>query len=156
MKFKFNLSKKDMNDFLSITQSKFDVLYLFTYSILYFYITYFAIKFDFKTILLYYVISVIILYLIISVIKKLFRVFILKKNKNNIGEYTVEVDKNKIKQIVNKDNEVIIKKDEIKKIIYKKYCIIIYLKNKESISFIKKVIKLGDYTKLNKYLKDNF
>lgn len=156
MRFKFNLSKKDMNEFLNIIQSKFDAIYLCVYSVLYFYVTYYAIKFDFKTILLYYAISLILLYLIISAIKKLFRIFTIKKNKDNIGKYNVEINKDQIKQTINKDYEVTIFKEEIKRIAYKKYCITIYLKNKESISFIKKVMKPDDYINLNKYLKENF
>ena len=40
MKFKFNLDKKNYNEFLSIIQSRYDSVYLILYSLIYFYITF--------------------------------------------------------------------------------------------------------------------
>lgn len=155
MKFKFNLDKKNYNDFLSIIESKYDVIYLSIYSILYFYITFYVLKLDFKIILIYFIISILMLYLIISLIKKLFRIIIIKKNKKYLGEYSVDVDKNKINQSINNDLVQKIEKKNIKNIKYKKYGIIIRLKNRYNVFFIKNIIKNVDYNKLVDYLKEN-
>ena len=88
MKFKFNLDKKNYNDFLSIIESKYDVIYLSIYSILYFYITFYVLKLDFKIILIYFIISILMLYLIISLIKKLFRII------NPFIIYVIHTDRN--------------------------------------------------------------
>ncbi len=156
MKFKFNLDKKNYNDFLSIIESKYDVIYLSIYSILYFYITFYVLKLDFKIILIYFIISILMLYLIISLIKKLFRIIIIKKNKKYLGEYSVDVDKNKINQSINNDLVQKIEKKNIKNIKYKKYGIIIRLKNRYNVFFIKNIIKNVDYNKLVDYLKENY
>lgn len=156
MKFKFNLDKKNYNEFLSIIESKYDVIYLSIYSILYFYITFYVLKLDFKIILIYFIISILMLYLIISLIKKLFRIIIIKKNKKYLGEYSVDVDKNKINQSINNDLVQKIEKKNIKNIKYKKYGIIIRLKNKYNVFFIKNIIKNVDYNKLVDYLKENY
>lgn len=156
MKFKFNLDKKNYNDFLSIIESKYDVIYLSIYSILYFYITFYVLKLDFKIILIYFIISILMLYLIISLIKKLFRIIIIKKNKKYLGEYSVDVDKNKINQSINNDLIQKIEKKNIKNIKYKKYGIIIRLKNRYNVFFIKNIIKNVDYNKLVDYLKENY
>lgn len=156
MKFKFNLDKKNYNEFLSIIESKYDVIYLSIYSILYFYITFYVLKLDFKIILIYFIISILMLYLIISLIKKLFRIIIIKKNKKYLGEYSVDVDKNKINQSINNDLVQKIEKKNIKNIKYKKYGIIIRLKNRYNVFFIKNIIKNVDYNKLVDYLKENY
>lgn len=156
MKFKFNLDKKIYNDFLSIIESKYDVIYLSIYSILYFYITFYVLKLDFKIILIYFIISILMLYLIISLIKKIFRIIIIKKNKKYLGEYSVDVDKNKINQSINNDLVQKIEKKNIKNIKYKKYGIIIRLKNRYNVFFIKNIIKNVDYNKLVDYLKENY
>ena len=44
MKFKFNLDKKNYNEFLSIIQSRYDSVYLILYSLIYFYITFYIIS----------------------------------------------------------------------------------------------------------------
>lgn len=156
MKFKFNLDKKNYNEFLGIIESKYDVIYLSIYSILYFYITFYVLKLDFKIILIYFIISILMLYLIISLIKKLFRIIIIKKNKKYLGEYSVDVDKNKINQSINNDLVQKIEKKNIKNIKYKKYGIIIRLKNRYNVFFIKNIIKNVDYNKLVDYLKENY
>lgn len=156
MNFKFNLSKKDYNDFLNIIQSRYDSVYLILYSLIYFYITFYIMKINFKSLLIYYVISIIILYLIISLVKKIFRIFTIKKNKSFLGNYDVKIDENNIKQSIDNIEIFDIKKENVKKIIYRKYGIILKINNKYYIYFIKKVIRNSDYIKLNNYLKKNY
>lgn len=156
MKFKFNLDKKNYNEFLSIIQSRYDSVYLILYSLIYFYITFYIMKINFKSLLIYYVVSIIVLYLIISLVKKVFRIITIKKNKSFLGNYDVKIDENNIKQSINNIEIFDIKKENIKKIIYRKYGIMLKINNKYYIYFIKKIIKNSDYIKLNNYLKKNY
>ncbi len=156
MKFKFNLDKKNYNEFLSIIQSRYDSVYLILYSLIYFYITFYIMKIDFKSLLIYYVVSIIVLYLIISLVKKVFRIITIKKNKSFLGSYDVKIDENNIKQSIDNVEIFDIKKENIKKIIYRKYGIMLKINNKYYIYFIKKIIKNSDYIKLNNYLKKNY
>ena len=121
MKFKFNLDKKNYNEFLSIIQSRYDSVYLILYSVLYFYITFYIMKINFKSLLIYYVVSIIVLYLIISLVKKVFRIITIKKNKSFLGNYDVKIDENNIKQSIDNIEIFDIKKENIKKIIYRIY-----------------------------------
>ena len=152
MKFKFNLDKKNYNEFLSIIQSRYDSVYLILYSLIYFYITFYIMKINFKSLLIYYVVSIIVLYLIISLVKKVFRIITIKKNKSFLGNYDVKIDENNIKQYIDNVEIFDIKKENIKKIIYRKYGIMLKINNKYYIYFIKKIIKNSDYIKLNNYL----
>lgn len=156
MKIKFNLDKKNYNEFLSIIQSRYDSVYLILYSLIYFYITFYIMKIDFKSLLIYYVVSIIVLYLIISLVKKVFRIITIKKNKSFLGSYDVKIDENNIKQSIDNVEIFDIKKENIKKIIYRKYGIMLKINNKYYIYFIKKIIKNSDYIKLNNYLKKNY
>lgn len=156
MKFKFNLDKKNYNEFLSIIQSRYDSVYLILYSLIYFYITFYIMKINFKSLLIYYVVSIIVLYLIISLVKKVFRIITIKKNKSFLGNYDVKIDENNIKQSIDNIEIFDIKKENIKKIIYRKYGIMLKINNKYYIYFIKKFIKNSDYIKLNNYLKKNY
>ncbi len=156
MKFKFNLDKKNYNEFLSIIQSRYDSVYLILYSLIYFYITFYIMKINFKSLLIYYVVSIIVLYLIISLVKKVFRIITIKKNKSFLGNYDVKIDENNIKQSIDNVEIFDIKKENIKKIIYRKYGIMLKINNKYYIYFIKKIIKNSDYIKLNNYLKKNY
>ncbi len=156
MKFKFNLDKKNYNEFLSIIQSRYDSVYLILYSLIYFYITFYIMKINFKSLLIYYVVSIIVLYLIISLVKKVFRIITIKKNKSFLGNYDVKIDENNIKQSIDNIEIFDIKKENIKKIIYRKYGIMLKINNKYYIYFIKKIIKNSDYIKLNNYLKKNY
>lgn len=156
MKFKFNLDKKNYNEFLSIIQSRYDSVYLILYSLIYFYITFYIMKINFKNLLIYYVVSIIVLYLIISLVKKVFRIITIKKNKSFLGNYDVKIDENNIKQSIDNVEIFDIKKENIKKIIYRKYGIMLKINNKYYIYFIKKIIKNSDYIKLNNYLKKNY
>lgn len=156
MKFKFNLDKKNYNEFLSIIQSRYDSVYLILYSLIYFYITFYIMKINFKSLLIYYVVSIIVLYLIISLVKKVFRIITIKKNKSFLGSYDVKIDENNIKQSIDNIEIFDIKKENIKKIIYRKYGIMLKINNKYYIYFIKKIIKNSDYIKLNNYLKKNY
>lgn len=156
MKFKFNLDKKNYNEFLSIIQSRYDSVYLILYSLIYFYITFYIMKINFKSLLIYYVVSIIVLYLIISLVKKVFRIITIKKNKSFLGNYDVKIDENNIKQFIDNIEIFDIKKENIKKIIYRKYGIMLKINNKYYIYFIKKIIKNSDYIKLNNYLKKNY
>ena len=156
MKFKFNLDKKNYNEFLSIIQSRYDSVYLILYSLIYFYITFYIMKINFKSLLIYYVVSIIVLYLIISLVKKVFRIITIKKNKSFLGNYDVKIDENNIKQYIDNVEIFDIKKENIKKIIYRKYGIMLKINNKYYIYFIKKIIKNSDYIKLNNYLKKNY
>lgn len=156
MKFKFNLEKKNYNEFLSIIQSRYDSVYLILYSLIYFYITFYIMKINFKSLLIYYVVSIIVLYLIISLVKKVFRIITIKKNKSFLGNYDVKIDENNIKQSIDNVEIFDIKKENIKKIIYRKYGIMLKINNKYYIYFIKKIIKNSDYIKLNNYLKKNY
>lgn len=156
MKFKFNLDKKNYNEFLSIIQSRYDLVYLILYSLIYFYITFYIMKINFKSLLIYYVVSIIVLYLIISLVKKVFRIITIKKNKSFLGNYDVKIDENNIKQSIDNIEIFDIKKENIKKIIYRKYGIMLKINNKYYIYFIKKIIKNSDYIKLNNYLKKNY
>lgn len=156
MKFKFNLDKKNYNEFLSIIQSRYDSVYLILYSLIYFYITFYIMKINFKSLLIYYIVSIIVLYLIISLVKKVFRIITIKKNKSFLGNYDVKIDENNIKQSIDNIEIFDIKKENIKKIIYRKYGIMLKINNKYYIYFIKKIIKNFDYIKLNNYLKKNY
>lgn len=156
MKFKFNLDKRNYNEFLSIIQSRYDSVYLILYSLIYFYITFYIMKINFKSLLIYYVVSIIVLYLIISLVKKVFRIITIKKNKSFLGNYDVKIDENNIKQSIDNVEIFDIKKENIKKIIYRKYGIMLKINNKYYIYFIKKIIKNSDYIKLNNYLKKNY
>ena len=156
MKIKFNLDKKNYNEFLSIIQSRYDSVYLILYSLIYFYITFYIMKIDFKSLLIYYVVSIIVLYLIISLVKKVFRIITIKKNKSFLGSYDVKIDENNIKQSIDNVEIFDIKKENIKKIIYRKYGIMLKINNKYYLYFIKKIIKNSDYIKLNNYLKKNY
>lgn len=156
MKFKFNLDKKNYNEFLSIIQSRYDSVYLILYSLIYFYIAFYIMKINFKSLLIYYVVSIIVLYLIISLVKKVFRIITIKKNKSFLGNYDVKIDENNIKQSIDNIEIFDIKKENIKKIIYRKYGIMLKINNKYYIYFIKKIIKNSDYIKLNNYLKKNY
>lgn len=156
MKFKINLDKKNYNEFLSIIQSRYDSVYLILYSLIYFYITFYIMKINFKSLLIYYVVSIIVLYLIISLVKKVFRIITIKKNKSFLGNYDVKIDENNIKQSIDNIEIFDIKKENIKKIIYRKYGIMLKINNKYYIYFIKKIIKNSDYIKLNNYLKKNY
>lgn len=156
MKFKFNLDEKNYNEFLSIIQSRYDSVYLILYSLIYFYITFYIMKINFKSLLIYYVVSIIVLYLIISLVKKVFRIITIKKNKSFLGNYDVKIDENNIKQSIDNIEIFDIKKENIKKIIYRKYGIMLKINNKYYIYFIKKIIKNSDYIKLNNYLKRNY
>lgn len=156
MKFKFNLDKKNYNEFLSIIESRYDSVYLILYSLIYFYITFYIMKINFKSLLIYYVVSIIVLYLIISLVKKVFRIITIKKNKSFLGNYDVKIDENNIKQSIDNIEIFDIKKENIKKIIYRKYGIMLKINNKYYIYFIKKIIKNSDYIKLNNYLKKNY
>ena len=156
MKFKFNLDKKNYNEFLSIIQSRYDSVYLILYSLIYFYITFYIMKINFKSLLIYYVVLIIVLYLIISLVKKVFRIITIKKNKSFLGNYDVKIDENNIKQYIDNVEIFDIKKENIKKIIYRKYGIMLKINNKYYIYFIKKIIKNSDYIKLNNYLKKNY
>lgn len=156
MKFKFNLDKKNYNEFLSIIQSRYDSVYLILYSLIYFYITFYIMKINFKSLLIYFVVSIIVLYLIISLVKKVFRIITIKKNKSFLGNYDVKIDENNIKQSIDNVEIFDIKKENIKKIIYRKYGIMLKINNKYYIYFIKKIIKNSDYIKLNNYLKKNY
>ena len=156
MNFKFNLSKKNYNDFLNIIQSRYDSVYLIIYSLIYFYITFYIMKINFKKLLIYYIVSIIILYIIISLVKKVFRIFIIKRNKFFLGNYDVKIDEKCIKQSIDGNEIVNLKKENIKKIIYRKYGIILKPNNKYYIFFIKKVIGNSEYIKLNNYLKKNY
>lgn len=156
MKFKFNLDKKNYNEFLSIIQSRYDSVYLILYSLIYFYITFYIMKINFKSLLIYYIVSIIVLYLIISLVKKVFRIITIKKNKSFLGNYDVKIDENNIKQSIDNIEIFDIKKENIKKIIYRKYGIMLKINNKYYIYFIKKIIKNSDYIKLNNYLKKNY
>ena len=156
MKFKFNLDKKNYNEFLSIIQSRYESVYLILYSLIYFYITFYIMKINFKSLLIYYVVSIIVLYLIISLVKKVFRIITIKKNKSFLGNYDVKIDENNIKQSIDNIEIFDIKKENIKKIIYRKYVIMLKINNKYYIYFIKKIIKNSDYIKLNNYLKKNY
>ena len=156
MKFKFNLDKKNYNEFLSIIQSRYDSVYLILYSLIYFYITFYIMKNNFKSLLIYYIVSIIVLYLIISLVKKVFRIITIKKNKSFLGNYDVKIDENNIKQSIDNIEIFDIKKENIKKIIYRKYGIMLKINNKYYIYFIKKIIKNSDYIKLNNYLKKNY
>ena len=156
MKFKFNLDKKNYNEFLSIIQSRYDSVYLILYSLIYFYITFYIMKINFNSLLIYYVVSIIVLYLIISLVKKVFRIITIKKNKSFLGNYDVKIDENNIKQSIDNIEIFDIKKENIKKIIYRKYGIMLKINNKYYIYFIKKIIKNSDYIKLNNYLKKNY
>lgn len=156
MKFKFNLDKKNYNEFLSIIQSRYDSVYLILYSLIYFYITFYIMKINFKSLLIYFVVSIIVLYLIISLVKKVFRIITIKKNKSFLGSYDVKIDENNIKQSIDNIEIFDIKKENIKKIIYRKYGIMLKINNKYYIYFIKKIIKNSDYIKLNNYLKKNY
>ncbi len=156
MRFKFNLDKKNYNEFLSIIESRYDSVYLILYSLIYFYITFYIMKINFKSLLIYYVVSIIVLYLIISLVKKVFRIITIKKNKSFLGNYDVKIDENNIKQSIDNIEIFDIKKENIKKIIYRKYGIMLKINNKYYIYFIKKIIKNSDYIKLNNYLKKNY
>lgn len=156
MRFKFNLDKKNYNEFLSIIESRYDSVYLILYSLIYFYITFYIMKINFKSLLIYYVVSIIVLYLIISLVKKVFRIITIKKNKSFLGNYDVKIDENNIKQSIDNVEIFDIKKENIKKIIYRKYGIMLKINNKYYIYFIKKIIKNSDYIKLNNYLKKNY
>ena len=156
MKFKFNLDKKNYNEFLSIIQSRYDSVYLILYSLINFYITFYIMKINFNSLLIYYVVSIIVLYLIISLVKKVFRIITIKKNKSFLGNYDVKIDENNIKQSIDNIEIFDIKKENIKKIIYRKYGIMLKINNKYYIYFIKKIIKNSDYIKLNNYLKKNY
>ena len=113
-------------------------------------------KINFKSLLIYYVVSIIVLYLIISLVKKVFRIITIKKNKSFLGNYDVKIDENNIKQSIDNIELFDIKKENIKKIIYRKYGIMLKINNKYYIYFIKKIIKNSDYIKLNNYLKKNY
>lgn len=156
MRFKFNLDKKNYNEFLSIIESRYDSVYLILYSLIYFYITFYIMKINFKSLLIYFVVSIIVLYLIISLVKKVFRIITIKKNKSFLGSYDVKIDENNIKQSIDNIEIFDIKKENIKKIIYRKYGIMLKINNKYYIYFIKKIIKNSDYIKLNNYLKKNY
>ncbi len=156
MRFKFNLDKKNYNEFLSIIESRYDSVYLILYSLIYFYITFYIMKINFKSLLIYFVVSIIVLYLIISLVKKVFRIITIKKNKSFLGNYDVKIDENNIKQSIDNIEIFDIKKENIKKIIYRKYGIMLKINNKYYIYFIKKIIKNSDYIKLNNYLKKNY
>lgn len=153
---KFNLDKKSYNEFLSLTQCKYDAVYLILYSIIYFYITYYALAYNFKTVLLYYVISIILLYIVISLIKKIFRIINIKsidKKYNIFGDYNISLDKNKIIETINnKTYEYEI--ENIRKIKYNRNYIIIKFKNKELLVFIKKIMKEKDYLEIKSFLNN--
>ena len=158
MKFKYNLKKEDYNKFLILTQSNLDVFYLILYTLIYFFITYYPLKYNFLQIITCYIVSIVLLYITISLTKKVFRKIIIRKNEKNntniYGEYIFEVTDEGIKQTVN-DNTSMFKYGDIKKIKYKKYYIIIYFKDKRIIYFIRKLINKNTYINLVKVLKDN-
>lgn len=156
MKFKYNLKKEDYNKFLILTQSNTDIFYLSLYTLIYFFITYYPLKHNFLQIITCYITSIVLLYITISFVKKLFRIIIIKKSeKNNIyGNYVFEITNDYIKQTIN-DNTFMFKYNDIKKIKYKKYYIIIYFKDNKIIYFIKNLIDKSNYIDLVKTLKDN-
>ena len=158
MKFKYNLKKEDYNKFLILTQSNTDIFYLSLYTLIYFFLTYYPLKYNFIEIICCYIISIILLYLIISLVKKIYRIVIIKKNEKNnaniYGNYIFEITDEYIRQTVN-DDKVTFKYSDIKKIRYKKYYIVIYFKDNKIIYFVKNFIGKNNYIDLVKTLKDN-
>lgn len=151
MKFVYELDKKKYKKILNILHFKCNLIYLSLFTIFYFIVNAYAMKFNIPLVLISYLVYALLFSLAVFLINTIYNSLYLKKiSKNNIyGEYKFNVNKEEIKEQVN-GNIYIIKIKDIKKIkIHKKYLTI--KTNNTRVSYFKFILN-DNYDKLVKYL----
>lgn len=133
MIFHYTLTKEKFRKLLFRKQQKTNVIYLILYAILYFCFCYRSLLEDALVTVGIFLIGLILLWLVLLLLNYIFTVILLKMNENHTsnlyGQHVVRIEEDQI--VENVDDEILIlKKDEIKKILYQKKVICIFLKQK--------------------------
>jgi len=154
MKFEYEINKKIQKKILNSLHFKYNLIYFSLFTIFYFLVNAYAMKFNFLLVFFSYLLYSLLFILVVLIMNTIYNALYLKKQNIKLyGTYKFSIDKEEIKEEVN-DITYIVKLKEIKKIkVYKKY-ITIKTNDNIRISYFKFLLK-DNYDKLILYLNDN-
>lgn len=144
---KYQLTEKDIKKYLKQKRKITNIFFIALGTIIYFYITFYLIYTNPLETFAYYLLYLIILIVFILIFNELYCRINIKKNKNNIGNYNVKINSDKLIVEVN-NNTYEYLKSNIKKIKNNKRYILIKYNNNLSLLFIKEKIKRDDYKRI--------
>lgn len=133
MIFHYTLTKNKLKRLLFQKQQKTNYIYLILSTILYFSLCYRSFVEDALVTVIIYMIGLLMLWITLLLFNYIFTFILLKmnekRNHNLYGQHVIRIEEDQIVETV-ADEILIIKKDEIQKIIYRKKIICILLKRK--------------------------
>lgn len=147
----FELTKKDFKEYLKNKRSVTNIIFLIIGTIIYFYITFYLLFTNPFETFIFYLIYIVGLIIIILLFNELYCIINIKKNKNILGNYQVNIIKDKIIAKIN-NNTYEYLNSNIKQIKNNKKYIIIKFNNHTTLLFIKSLLHEKDYDILNKIM----
>ena len=148
----YELTKNEFKKYLKTKRFITNISFIIICSILYFYITFYLIFTNPFETFIYYLLYLILLIILILLFNELYCLINIKRNKNIIGKYKVNIKEDKvIIKINNKNYEYF--NNNIKKIKRNKRYIIIKYQSNISLFFIKKLLNEKDYQIINNIKK---
>ncbi len=145
---KYDFTKKDFKKYLKYRRSMTNIIFMIFGSLLYFYITYYLLFTNPFETFIYYLLYLFILIILILFFNELYCLINIKKNRNIMGKYQVNLEKDKIIITIDDKNYVYLNK-EIKKIKKNKRYILIKYNNHYSLLFIKDIMDFQDFDRIN-------
>lgn len=147
---KYTFTKNDFKKYLKKKRRITNLVFLIIGSLLYFYITYYLLFTNPFETFIYYLLYLVILLVVIVFFNELYCIIYIRKNKNILGNYEVDIKTDKIIVKIDDSNYEYLNKN-IKKVKNNKNYILIKFNNHISLLFLKDIIDDNNFRTIKKY-----
>lgn len=147
---KYTFTKNNFKKYLKKKRRITNLVFLIIGSLLYFYITYYLLFTNPFETFIYYLLYLVILLVVIVFFNELYCIIYIRKNKNILGNYEVDIKTDKIIVKIDDSNYEYLNKN-IKKVKNNKNYILIKFNNHISLLFLKDIIDDNNFRTIKKY-----